>query len=139
MTIKLVSLGLMLGAVPALAGDQQIPFWPDEVQPQSGRRSTGTRRSRPSGSSGVFIACTDRPADAAAAEQMRKKLLAAGLADVSVERLPADGKTRYAHFLSYLGWDAVSASLEEVSPLAGAVGTFLRLRWPSPTTARTPT
>ena len=31
MTIKLVSLGLMLGAVPALAGDRRIPFWPDEV------------------------------------------------------------------------------------------------------------
>src|SRR5258708_26389161 len=55
---------------------------------------------------------------------MKKKLQAAGLSDASVERLPADGKTRYAHFVSYYGWNPVSASLEEISPRAGMIETF---------------
>jgi hypothetical protein len=55
---------------------------------------------------------------------MRKKLLAAGLADAAVEHLPADGKTKYAHFLSYYGWNPVSAALEEVAPRPGLVEEF---------------
>ena len=42
--------------------------------------------------------------------------LAAGLSDAAIERFPADGRTKYAHFLSHVGWDPVSATLEEVSP-----------------------
>ena len=39
---------------------------------------------------------------------MAQKAIAAGLADAAIERFPADGKTKYAHFLSYVGWDPVS-------------------------------
>ena len=55
------------------------------------------------------------PGFAAAAEHMRKKAAAAGLSDVAIERFPADGTTKYAHFRSHVGWDAASAVLEEVS------------------------
>ncbi len=51
-----------------------------------------------------------RGVNAAAAEHLRKKLQAAGLADAVIERFPADGKTRYAHFVSYYGWNPVSAT-----------------------------
>src|SRR5262249_50878641 len=52
----------------------------------------------------------------AAAEHLRAKLTQAGLADATIDRFPADGRTRYAHFRSYLGWDPREGVLEEVSP-----------------------
>ena len=42
----------------------------------------------------------------AAADWLRGELRAAGLADAAVESLPADGKTRYGRFKSYLGCSA---------------------------------
>ena len=47
---------------------------------------------------------------------MKRKAIAAGLSDAAIERFPADGRTKYAHFLSHVGWTPVSAVLEEVSP-----------------------
>jgi hypothetical protein len=49
---------------------------------------------------------------------------AAGLSDAAIERFPADGKTLYAHFRSYLGWNPVSAALEEVSPRPRLIASF---------------
>src|SRR6202040_4004931 len=48
----------------------------------------------------------------------------AGLTDAAIERFPADGKTKYAHFLSHVGWNPVSATLEEVSPTARLITSF---------------
>ena len=56
------------------------------------------------------------PGFAAAAEMMKQKAIAAGLTDAAIERFPADGKTKYAHFLSHVGWDPVTATLEETAP-----------------------
>lgn len=67
------------------------------------------------------------PGFAAAAAHLEKKLRAAGLPTAKVERYPADGKTRYAHFRSYYGWEPVSALLEEVSPRPGRVTAFPEL------------
>jgi hypothetical protein len=67
------------------------------------------------------------PGFAAAAAHLHAKLRAAGLATAKVERYPADGKTRYAHFRSYYGWQPVSALLEEVSPRPGRVTSFPEL------------
>ena len=67
------------------------------------------------------------PGFAAAAAHLEGKLRAAGLATAKVERYPADGKTRYAHFRSYYGWAPVSALLEEVSPRRGRVTSFPEL------------
>lgn len=64
------------------------------------------------------------PGFAAAAEHVRKKLIDSGLSNASTERFPADGKTRYAHFRSYFGWNPVSAELEEVLPRPGLVESF---------------
>ena len=51
----------------------------------------------------------------------------AGLTDAAVERFPADGKTRYAHFLSYPGWDATEAVIEETAPSQGVIARFPEL------------
>ena len=59
-----------------------------------------------------------------AAVMLRDKLSRAGLSEAEVLRFPADGKTRYAHFRSYLGWNPTEASLEEVSPHARPIARF---------------
>jgi hypothetical protein len=64
------------------------------------------------------------PGFTAAAELMKTKAIAAGLSDAAIERFPADGKTKYAHFLSHVGWDPVSGLLEEVSPTQRIVASF---------------
>src|SRR5215831_8585135 len=119
-------ISAFLLALPLMASAQErsIPFWPDEV-PEAihsavdGNAALETVRElsrfhRVHGSPGLF----------AAAEHVRKKLLAAGLSDAAVEHFPADGKTRYAHFRSYFGWNPVSASLEEVSPKPRLIESF---------------
>jgi hypothetical protein len=108
----------------AIADDRQIPFWPDDVPAAIRAQVDGVATLETVRELGRFHRVHGSPGFAAAAEHMKKKLLAAGLADASVERLPADGKTRYAHFVSYYGWDPVSASLEEVSPRKGSVSEF---------------
>jgi hypothetical protein len=54
------------------------------------------------------------------------KLRRAGFAGsaAAIEKFPADGKTRYAHFVSYLGWRPVEAHLDEVKPRPGRVTSF---------------
>ncbi len=108
----------------ALGEDRQIPFWPDAVPSAIRAQVDGVATLETVRELGRFHRVHGSPGFAAAAEHMKKKLLAAGLTDASIERLPADGKTRYAHFVSYYGWDPVSAVLEEVSPRAGLVTEF---------------
>ena len=55
---------------------------------------------------------------------MKRKAVAAGLSDAAIERFPADGKTKYAHFLSHVGWTPVSATLEEVEPRQRLIASF---------------
>ena len=64
---------------------------------------------------------------AAAADYVRQKALAAGLSNVAIESFPADGVTRYAHFRSYPGWQATSATLEEVSPQKRPIAAYPEL------------
>jgi hypothetical protein len=73
---------------------------------------------------GRFHRVHGSPGFAAAAEYVRARAEAAGLAEARVERLPADGRTTYAHFRSYLGWTPEEATLEEVGPRARVLSRF---------------
>jgi aminopeptidase YwaD len=57
------------------------------------------------------------------------KLRRSGFAGSSaaIEKFPSDGKTRYAHFVSYLGWQPIEAHLDEVKPRPGRVTSFPEL------------
>jgi hypothetical protein len=96
--------------------DRAIPFWPDSVPAAIRAETDGAAALETVRELARFHRVQGSPGYAAAAELVRSKAAAAGLADATIERLPADGKTRYAHFLSYLGWDPRSGVLEEVSP-----------------------
>jgi aminopeptidase YwaD len=119
----------MLGLVAAgaLAAERAIPFWPDEVPAAIHAEIDGNATLETVRELARFHRVHGSPGFAAAAEHMKKKLLAAGLADAVIEKFPADGKTKYAHFLSYYGWNPVSATLEEVSPRPGLVESFPEL------------
>jgi len=128
MTVSLrrmtVSLGvLLLESGVALAQERAIPFWPDEVPAAIHAQVDGNSALETVRELGRFHRVHGSPGLAAAAELV-KKLLAAGLSDAAIEHFPADGKTRYAHFRSYYGWNPASATLEEVSPRPHLIESF---------------
>jgi len=106
------------------AEERAISFWPDAVPAAIHAETDGAAALETVRELGRFHRVQGSPGYAAAAEHVRGKAAAAGLADAAIERLPADGKTRYAHFLSYLGWDPRSGILEEVSPTPQAIASF---------------
>src|ERR1700751_1973268 len=83
---------LLVCAQAALAQDRQIPFWPDEVPAAIRARVEGLPALETVRELGRFPRVHGSPGFYAAAELMKKKVLAAGLSDASIERLPADGK-----------------------------------------------
>lgn len=110
------------GASPA--DGRRIPFWPDEAPRAIAAEVDGVAVLETVRALGRFHRVHGSPGFAAAAEAMRSRAAAAGLAEAHVERLPADGETRYAHFRSYLGWTAEEAVLEEVRPLPRVLARF---------------
>ena len=115
---------LLLAAATAAAQDRTIPFWPDEVPAAIHAEVDGVAALETVRELGRFHRVQGSPGFTAAAELMRKKAIAVGLSDAAIERFPADGKTKYAHFLSHVGWDPVSATLEEVAPTKRLIASF---------------
>ncbi|HJW15024.1 MAG TPA: DUF4910 domain-containing protein [Thermoanaerobaculia bacterium] len=115
---------LLSFALPMAAQERAIPFWPDEVPAAIHAAVDGNAALETARELSRFHRVHGSPGLAAAAEHLRKKLLAAGLSGAAIERFSADGKTRYAHFVGYLGWNPVSATLEEVSPRPRLVESF---------------
>src|SRR5262245_60111423 len=117
---------VVLLALPALAGagERRIPFWPDAVPDAIQAQVDGIAALETVRELGRFHRVHGSPGFAAAAEHVRTKAEAAGLAEATVERFPADGRTRYAHFRSYLGWKPIEATLEETSPQPRVLSRF---------------
>src|SRR5512147_2556588 len=116
---------LLLAAVStASAQERAIPFWPDEVPEAIHAAVDGNAALETVRELSRFHRVHGSPGMAAAADHVKRRLLAAGLSGAAVERFPADGKTRYAHFRSYYGWNPMSATLEEVSPKTRLIESF---------------
>jgi aminopeptidase YwaD len=107
---------VLLATAPLLAQDRAIPFWPDAVPSAIHAEVDGVAALETVRELGRFHRVQGSPGFAAAAELMKGKAVAAGLSDAAIERFPADGRTKYAHFLSHVGWTPVSATLEEIEP-----------------------
>jgi len=110
--------------LPALAEERAIPFWPDAVPSAIHAEVNGVAALETVRELGRFHRVQGSPGFVAAAEFMKQRAVAAGLSDVAIERFPADGKTKYAHFLSHVGWNPVSATLEEVAPTPRLIESF---------------
>jgi len=115
---------LLAAATAAPAQDRAIPFWPDTVPAAIHAEVDGVATLETVRQLGRFHRVQGTADFAAAAELVRRRAIAAGLTDAAIERFPADGKTKYAHFLSHVGWDPVSATLEEVSPTKRLIESF---------------
>ena len=111
-------------AAAASASDRRIPFWPDEVPATLAAEIDGIAALDTVRALGRFHRVHGSPGFAAAAEYVRARAEAAGLSEARVERLPADGQTKYAHFRSYFGWTPEEASLEEIRPHAQVLARF---------------
>lgn len=83
---------------PALAQDRAISFWPDAVPPAIHAEVDGVAALETVRELGRYHRVQGSPGFAAAAELMKQKAVAAGLSDAAIERFPADGRTKYAHF-----------------------------------------
>ena len=112
------------GAGPLLAQERDIPFWDDQVPAAIHAEVNGVAALETVRELGRFHRVHGSPGFAAAAEYMRQQAAGAGLSDAAIEHFPADGKTMYAHFRSYLGWNPVSARLEEVAPRPHLLSAF---------------
>ena len=109
-------LAPLLSAATAATQDRTIPFWPNAVPAAIHSEVDGVAALETVRELGRYHRVQGSPGFAAAAGMMKQKAIAAGLSDAAIERFPADGKTKYAHFLSHVGWDPVSATLEEIAP-----------------------
>jgi len=117
------ALALLFASI-ASAPERAIPFWPNAVPEAIHAEVDGVATLETVRQLGRFHRVQGSPGFAAAAELMKRKAVAAGLADAAIESFPADGKTKYAHFLSHVGWDPVSGLLEEIAPTARIVASF---------------
>jgi hypothetical protein len=124
---RTATLLALLVAPSALAAERAIPFWPDPVPDAIHSAVNGQEALETVRSLGRFHRVHGSPGFAAAAAFMRDKALVAGLTDAAVERFPADGETRYAHFRSYFGWDGREARLDEVQPKPQPIARFPEL------------
>jgi hypothetical protein len=125
---KLSSLLLILFAASAArAAERTIPFWPDAVPAAIHAEVDGQAALESVRALGRYHRVHGSPGYAAAANWMREQATAAGMSDAKVEHFRSDGETRYAHFRSYLGWDAKDARLDEVAPHSRPVARFPEL------------
>ena len=125
MRLPVVLLTLAV-ATAAVAETRRISFWPDAVPAAIQKHVDGGYALGAVRSLGKFHRVHGSPGFHAATEWLVGELHAAGLGDARSEHMPADGKTSYAHFKSYLGWNPVEARLDEVAPTRRVLGDFAR-------------
>lgn len=111
-------LVLLALASPLFAPAQPrvVPFWDDRVVAAIHAEVDGVAALETIRELGRFHRVQGSPGFAAAAALMKRKAEDAGLSQAAIERFPADGRTKYAHFRSYPGWSPTAATLEEISP-----------------------
>jgi hypothetical protein len=114
----------VIAAVDAAAADRAVAFWPEAVTDAIHAEVDGLAALRTVRDLGRHHRVHGSPGFAAAAELVRERATTAGLTNAVIERLPADGRTRYAHFRSYLGWDPKEATLDEAPPRARRIARF---------------
>lgn len=126
---KLPMLAALLSALACAhaAAERQLPFWPDAVPDAIHAAVDGQAALESVRSLGRYHRVHGSPSYAAAAKWMQDQALAAGMRDATVEHFPADGKTTYGHFRSYLGWNPQHASLDELAPQVHPVARFPQL------------
>src|ERR1051325_1848348 len=126
MRLPVVLLTLAI-ATAAVAETRRISFWPDAVPAAIQKHVDGGYALDAVRALGKFHRVQGSPGFKAAADWVAGELGAAGV-EVRIEHSEADGKTSYAHFKSYLGWNANEGRLDEIAPTRRVIGDFARER-----------
>jgi hypothetical protein len=113
-------------AAPATAETRRIAFWPDAVPAAIQHHVDGAYVLGAVRKLGTYHRVQGSPGIRAATEWLAGELALRGVTDAAVEHLPADGKTSYAHFPSYLGWNPGEARLDELAPARRTLAEFPR-------------
>ena len=111
---------------PAVAEPRRIAFWPDAVPEALASQVDGAYVLGAVRALGRYHRVQGSPGFRAAADWVTGELTRAGFGDAAVEQLPADGKTSYAHFKSYLGWRPTEGRLEQLTPDRRVLADFAR-------------
>ena len=125
--MRLLALVIALSisaAAPAGAEPRRLPFWPDAVPAAIQRQANGDLVLTAVRALGRFHRVQGSPGYRAAADWLVAELVRGGFDSAGVEGLPADGKTSYAQFKSYLGWTATEGKLEQLAPVRRVLGDF---------------
>lgn len=125
MRLLVVLLTLAL-ATSAVADSRRIPFWPDAVPAAIQKHVDGGYVLGAVRALGKSHRVQGSPGFKAAADWVVGELTAGGFSDAVVEHFPADGKTSYAHFKSYLGWEPREGKLEEIAPTRRVLADFAK-------------
>ncbi len=126
--MRLLSLFAVLALTnPVAAETRRVPFWPDAVPAAIQKQIDGAYVLGVVRALGRHHRVQGSPGFRAATVWLVGELASAGLTDANVEHLPADGKTRYAHFKSYLGWNPAAGRLQELAPRRRVLADFAAL------------
>jgi aminopeptidase YwaD len=112
----------------ALAQSPKTSLLPDSQLNAITAEASGSRAKDTVIGLGQFHRVHASPGFHEAAEYIAAKAREYGLADVHIESFPADGKTTYNSFRSYLGWEPSSGVLTEAGPQARIVADYSKLR-----------
>ncbi|HEY0988637.1 MAG TPA: DUF4910 domain-containing protein, partial [Kofleriaceae bacterium] len=123
---SLVLLTCLMLATTAVAETRRVPFWPDAVPAAIQKHVDGAYVLGAVRALGKHHRVQGSPGFRAATEWLVSELAASGLGDAAAEHLPADGKTSYAHFRSYLGWNPQDGRLEELGPTRRVLADFAK-------------
>jgi aminopeptidase YwaD len=123
---SLVLLCCLMLASTAVAETRRVPFWPDAVPVAIQKHVDGAYVHEVVRALGRYHRVQGSPGFRAATEWLVRELKASGLADAAAEYLPADGKTSYAHFRSYLGWNPSEGRLEQIAPTKRVLADFAK-------------
>jgi aminopeptidase YwaD len=127
--MRLLPLTLVLVlTAPGVAETRRIPFWPDDVPAAIQKQVDGAYVLDVVRALCQYHRVQGSPGFRAATAWLVGKLTSAGLTDANVEHLPADGKTSYAHFKSYLGWNPSEGRLEQIAPRRRVLADFAEQR-----------
>lgn len=123
---SLVCIVCLTLAASAAAEPRRIVFWPDAVPAAIQKHVDGAYVLGAVRALGRQHRVQGSPGFRAAAEWVVGELKAGGVTDAAVEHLPADGKTSYAHFKSYLGWNPGEGRLDELAPTKRVLADFAK-------------
>jgi len=125
--MKTATIILLMASIQA-AQTPKTSLLPDQQLNAITREASGSLAKDTIIALGRFHRVHASPGFHEAAEYIAAKAREYGLEDVHIESFPADGKTTYNTFRSYLGWEPSGGVLTELSPHSTVIADYSKMR-----------